>query len=197
MKTIFRNKKLLALLVTFVTLSVFAFANTAATTATVTVTNTPQFISATNSPTTYNFNATGAAHAGVLPSTTYYSNPSSQIVAPSATVVDGECAFTVTDASSVAIDCTSNMSDMTGGSDNSTNGNTGTAGATTYGSYTYISGIALASKVLLKSSASGVCISNLGASSTKLWGIMLLEQSNAWTGATPATMTLTMTFSAH
>jgi hypothetical protein len=197
MKTIFRNKKLLALLVTFVTLAVFAFANIAATTATVTVTNTPQFISATNSPTTYNFNATGAAHAGVLPSTTYYSNPSSQIVAPSATVVDGECAFTVTDASSVAIDCTSNMSDMTGGSDNSTNGNTGTAGATTYGSYTYISGIALASKVLLKSSASGVCISNLGASSTKLWGIQLNEQTNAWTGATPATMTLTMTFSAH
>ena len=169
----------------------------AATSSVVTVTNTPQFISASNLPTTYNFNATGAAHLGVLPSTTYYSNPGGQTTAPSTTVVDGECAFTVTDASSVAINCTSNMSDMTGGSDNSTNGNTGTAGATTYGSYTYISGIALASKVLLKSSASGVCISNLGASSTKLWGIQLNEQTNAWTGAVAATMTLTMTFTAY
>ena len=169
----------------------------AATTAVVTVTNTTQFLSITNNVSTYNFDATGAAHAGVLPSTTYYSNPASQIVAPSATVVDGECAFQITDASSVAIDVTFTASNMATGSDNSTNGNTGTAGATSYGAYTYVSGIALASKVECSSSGSGVGISNLGASATKYWGLQLNEQTNAWTGSTPATFTLTATASAH
>jgi hypothetical protein len=169
----------------------------AATTATITVTNTTQYLAISVSPTTYNFNATGAAHPGVLPSTTYYSNPGGQTTAPSSTVVDGECAFTATNGSSVAGDITNNMSDMTGGTDNSTNGNTGAAGATSYGSYTYISGIALASKVLLKSSASGVAISNLAAAGTKMFGIQLNEQTNAWTGATAATMTVTLTVAAH
>jgi hypothetical protein len=195
-----KNKKWLLVLLSFIlvvgTVIGLASPAMAATTAVVTVTNTTQFLSITNNLSTYNFNATGAAHAGVLPSTTYYSNPASQIVAPSATVVDGECAFQITDASSVAIDVTFTASNMTSG-DASTNGNTGTAGASSYGAYTYVSGIALTGKVVCPSSASAVGISNLGASSTKYWGLWLNEQTNAWTTVTPATFTLTATASAH
>ena len=194
------NKKWLLVLLSFMlvvgTVIGLAAPVSAATTAVVTVTNTTQFISITNNVSTYNFNATGAAHAGVLPSTTYYSNPNSQIVAPSATVVDGECAFQITDASSVAIDIVFTASNMSSG-DASTNGNTGTAGATSYGAYTYVSGIALASKVECSSSGSATGITNLGASSTKYWGLQLNEQTNAWTTVTPATFTLTATASAH
>jgi uncharacterized membrane protein YbhN (UPF0104 family) len=196
MKNLFKNKVVLLIMV-LLTIAVWVLPNIAATSATVTVTNTPQFVSISNAPSTYNFNATGAAHAGVLPSTTYYSNPLGQTTSPSATVAAGECPFTVTDASSVAVDITNNMSDMSGGSDNSTNGNTGTAGTTTYGAYTYLSGVLFSSKTVLKSSASVVAISSLSASGTQLWGIQLSEQTNAWTGATAATMTLTMTAAAH
>lgn len=199
MKGLFKRKWSLVL-ITFILVIGLAVGMTvptlAASTATVTVTNTTQFLSITNNVSTYNFNATGAAHLGVLPSTTYYSNPLGQTTAPSSTVVDGECAFDVTDASSVAVDITFTASNMSSG-DASTNGNTGTAGATSYGAYTYVSGIALASKVECSSSGSAVGISNLGASSAKYWGLQINEQTNAWTTATPATFTLLATASAH
>jgi len=197
----FLQKKWLLVLISFMlvagTIVGMVVPAMAATTATITVTNTTQYLAVTVTPTTYNFNAAGAAHPGVLINTTYYSNPGGQTTAPSATVLDAECAFTITNAGSVAEDMTVNMSDMTGGSDNSTNGNTGTAGATTYGSYTYWSGVLLSSAVLLKSSASGVGYANLAAAGTEKFGIKLLEQTGAWTGATPATMTVTITATAH
>ena len=96
----------------------------------------------------------------------------------------------------MAIDVTFTASNMSGG-DASTNGNTGTAGATSYGAYTYVSGVLFASKVLCKSSGSGVGITNLGASATKYWGLQLNEQTNAWTTVTPATFTVTATAAAH
>lgn len=167
------------------------------TTAVVTVTNTTQFISISNNVSTYNFNATGAAHLGVLPSTTYYSNPAGQTTAPASTVADGDCAFDVTDASSVAVDIVANSSDFTAGSDQSTNGNTGTAGTTTYGAYTYVSGIAYSAKVLCKSSGSGTAISNLGATASKYWGFEIHEQTSAWSGTTAGQFTITLTASAH
>ena len=200
MKSLFKRKWVLVLFTFTLVIGLvvgMTMPTLAASTATVTVTNTTQFLSITNNVSTYNFNATGVAHAGVLPSTTYYSNPTtSQVTAPSSTVVDGECAFQITDASSVAVDITFTASNMSSG-DASTNGNTGTAGATSYGAYTYVSGIALASKVECSSSGSAVGISNLGASSTKYWGLQLNEQTNAWTTATPATFTLLATASAH
>ena len=200
MKRLFNKKWLLILFSFMLVIGLvvgMSMPTLAASTASITVTNTPQFLSMTNNVSTYNFNATGAAHAGVLPSTTYYSNPGGQTTAPSSTVVDGECAFQITDASSVAIDIVFTASNFSGGSDNSTNGNTGTAGATSYGAYTYVSGIALASKVECSSSASATGISNLGASATKYWGLQINEQTGAWTGATPATYTLLATASAH
>ena len=203
MKGLFKRKWFLVL-VTFMLAICLVVGTTiptfAASTATVTVTNTTQFLSITNNVSTYNFNATGVAHAGVLPSTTYYSNPTtSQVTAPSTTVVDGECAFDVTDASSVAVNIVINAANMSGGSDNSTNGTAGTdaAGATSYGADVYVSGVLFASKVLCKSSASSTSISNLGATANKYWGLQINEQTNAWTGATPATFVVTLTASAY
>jgi len=181
-------------IIALVVLTVPAYA---ATTATITVTNTPQFLGITVAPTTYNFNATGAAHPNVMPNTTYYSNPLGQTTAPSATAVDGECAFTITNTSNVGTDLTLTWSDFAGGSDNSTNGNTGTAGATSYGAYSYFSGIALASKVLLKSAGSGVGYSNLGATTNIKFGVQYNTQTSAWTGATATTSTITITTAAH
>ena len=102
MKGLFKRKWFLVL-ITFVLVIGMVVGMTvpamAATTAVVTVTNTTQCVSISNNVSTYNFNAAGAAHAGVLINTTYYSNPGGQTTAPSAMVVDGECADVI------VIDC--------------------------------------------------------------------------------------------
>ena len=168
----------------------------AATTAVITVTNTTQYIAVSVSPSTYNLS--GISSRGVLPNTTYYSNPGGQTTAPSSTVVDGECAFTMTNSSAIACDFVFAASNFTSGSDMSTNGNTGTAGATSYGCYTYVSGVLLASKVECSSSASGTGISNMaGSGATLKWGFQMNEQTNAWTGGTAGSFTVTATASAH
>ena len=168
----------------------------AATTAVITVTNTTQYIAVTVSPTSYTLS--GISSRGVLPSTTYYTNPGGQTTAPSSTVVDGECAFTMTNSSAIACDFVFAASNFTSGSDMSTNGNTGTAGATSYGCYTYVSGVLLASKVECSSSASGTGISNMaGSGATLKWGFQMNEQTNAWTGGTAGAFTVTATASAH
>lgn len=194
MKTRNRFMAILLLMVAIVAVLVTALPASAATTAVVTVTNTPQYLAITITS-TYNFN--GISSRGVLPNTTYYSNPLGQTTAPSTTVVDGECALTITNTSSVATDLTANWSDMSGGSDNSTNGNTGTQGATTFGAYTYFSGQTIASKVLCKSSGSATAYSNLGASTNIKCGLQLNEQTNAWTAGTASTSTVTFTTAAH
>jgi hypothetical protein len=110
--------------------------------------------------------------------------------------VDGECRFDTTNGGNVAIDLTVNIPDFSGG-DASTNSNLGTNGATTFGAYTYVSGVAFASKVIAKASASSVAISNLAASANKYWGIMLTTQSNAWTSATAMTSSCTIAATIH
>ena len=197
MKSLFKRKWVLILLVATMLVAVLApMAALAATTATITVTNTPQFIAITIDHTTWTVNGlTGNSH--VLVSTAYYSNPLGDTVAPSTTVLDTECYFTLTNTANVATDITFNWSDMSAGSDNSTNGNTGTAGATSFGAYSYVSGVAIASKVLCKSSASGIAITNLGATTNKKFGFLINEQTNAWSGATGATSTITGTSVAH
>ena len=88
----------------------------AATTAVVTVTGTPAYIAITISPTTYTINSDNAGSGVMAISTTYYSNPLGGTTSPSATVVDGECDFTITNTASIATDLTGNMSDGSGGS---------------------------------------------------------------------------------
>ena len=131
--------------------------------------------------------------------TTYYSNPLGGTTSPSATVVDGECDFTITNTASIATDLTGNMSDGSGGSNPMTNVNGAAAGAASYSAYAYYSGETYSAKVLLKSSAStlGNFKSNLGATTNIKVGFQFSTQTGAWTGGTGSTYTLTITSTAH
>ena len=205
MKRFWLNKGIVRVILSLmlvVSFMMFASSNAlAATTATVTVTQQVAYIAISNSAATYTLNSdASSAHINyVQPNTTYYSNPGGVAgsgTAPSTTVVDGECEWTLTNSSTVAVDLTANMANFAGGSDNSTNGN-GTAGATAYAAWTYWSGVALASKVVCNSSGSSTAYSNLAASGTKKWGLMFGTQTNAWTGSSSATSALTVTGAIH
>ena len=64
MKNLFKNRKLLTLLIALATLGSFALSNIAATTAGITVTSTPQFLAITISPSAYNFTGTNGTGSG-------------------------------------------------------------------------------------------------------------------------------------
>jgi len=171
----------------------------AATTAVVTVTGTPAYVAITISPTTYTINSDNSGSSVMAINTTYYSNPLGGTTSPSATVVDGECDFTITNTASIATDLTGNMADGSGGSNPMTNVNGAAAGAASYSAYAYYSGETFASKVLLKSSgsATGNFKSNLGATTNIKVGFQFSTQTGAWTGGTGSTYTLTITSTAH
>ena len=171
----------------------------AVTTAVVTVTGTPAYVAITISPTTYTINSDNSGSSVMAINTTYYSNPLGGTTSPSATVVDGECDFTITNTASIATDLTGNMSDGSGGSNPMTNVNGATPGASSYSAYAYYSGETFASKVLLKSSGSTLAnfMSNLGATTNKKVGFQFSTQTGAWTGGTGSTYTLTITATAH
>ena len=199
------NKKWLLILCTFIliigaTIGLAAPA-LAATTAVVTVTGTPAYISITIAPTTYTINSDTGGNSGMNINTTYYSNPLGGTTSPSATVVDGECDFTISNTSSVAADYTGNMSDGSGGSNAMTNVNGATPGAASYAAYAYYSGETFASKVLLKSSGSALknfCATGgvTAAASLKV-GFQFATQTGAWSGGTGSTYTLTITATVH
>lgn len=160
----------------------------AATDADITVTATPAFISISNAPGTWTVGGlTGSGY--IAPDTLYYANPGGDTVAPSATVVDGECNFTITNTSTIAIDLTVNFPDHTGG-DASTNSDTGANGTTSFGAYSYFSGDSFAAKVIAKSAASDVAYASLGATTDIKWGIQYESQSNAWASGTAMSSTV-------
>jgi len=171
----------------------------AATTAVVTVTGTPAYVAITISPTTYTINSDNSGTSVMAINTTYYSNPLGGTTSPSATVVDGECDFAITNTASIPTDLTGNMSDGSGGSNPMTNVNGAAAGAASYSAYAYYSGETYSAKVLLKSSAStlGNFKSNLGATTNIKVGFQFSTQTGAWTGGTGSTYTLTITSTAH
>jgi predicted lipoprotein with Yx(FWY)xxD motif len=171
----------------------------AVTTAVVTVTGTPAYVAITISPTTYTINSDNSGSSVMAINTTHYSNPLGGTTSPSATVVDGECDFTITNTASIATDLTGNMSDGSGGSNPMTNVNGATPGASSYSAYAYYSGETFASKVLLKSSGStlGNFKSNLAATTNLKVGFQFATQTGAWTGGTGSTYTLTITSTAH
>lgn len=157
------------------------------------ITATPGFISIANTPTAWVIN--DVADAGgktIAVNTTYYSNPLGDTTSPSATVLDGECRFSVTNTSSIVTNIVVNFPDHTGG-DASTNGNTGSAGATTFGAYGYVSGELFSAKVVLQNTGSANLISSLAAATGFSWGIEYSSQTNAWTSGTSMTSTVTMT----
>jgi len=166
----------------------------AATSADVTITGTPTFIAITGTDSWTINGLTGDSKMDV--NTTYYSNPLGDTTSPSATVVDGECKFTVTNASSnVALDLTVNIGNFSGG-DAMTNSNLGTNGANSFGAYTYYSGMTYTGKVIGKTTGSAALYSDWSGSTLK-WGIELKTQSGAWTSGTAETSTATITATEH
>ncbi len=187
----------LSIVLAIMMMLVVALPASADTTASILVTNTPQFISISVAPNTWTVNGlTGSGK--VFPNTTYYANPGGDTVAPTGGgALDGECDFAITNLSNVAIDLTVTSSNMTGGSDNSANSDTGNATATAYGGTTYFTGQATADWVVCKSVGSGIGYDNLGATTNKKMGFIIKEQTNAWTGGTASTFTILITASAH
>jgi len=199
-----KHPKLMVAIVSMLTVvglvGVMASPTLAATTAVVTVTGTPAYISITIAPTTYTINSDTGGNSGMNISTTYYSNPLGGTTSPSATVVDGECEFTITNTSTtIPTDLTGNMSNGSGGSNAMTNVNGATAGAASYSAYAYYSGETFASKVLLKSSGSdnGNFKLNVAAAGTLKVGFQFSTQTGAWSGGVGSTYTLTITSTVH
>ena len=147
-------------------------------------------ISISNLPTTWTINSlTGNSH--ILTSTTYYSNPLGDTITPPATVNDSSCYFTVTNSSNVAIDLTVTFGNFSGG-DAMINGNTGSAGATTFGAYSWYSGMTYTNKVIAKDIGSAVLYSNFTGSTLK-WGAEISTRTTAWASGTDETATITIT----
>lgn len=154
----------------------------------ITVTATPEFIGIANAPGTWDINGiTGSGY--IVVDTVYWSNPLGDTTTPTATVVDGECRFTITNTSTVDIDLTVNFPDHTGG-DASANSDLGTNSATEFGAYSYFSGELLSSKVIAKSTGSDVALDALTALTNVKWGIEYESQTNAWTTGTAMTSTV-------
>lgn len=164
----------------------------------ITVTATPLYLSLVLDVNTWTIN--GITGDGIIDNdTTYYSNPLGDTTAPSATVVDGECRFQFTNSSSVAIDITINFPDFTGG-DAMENIDTGYANNDTnsFGVSGYESGDTWPDDaVIFKSAASDVFISNLAKDGTKKWGMALKTKSGAFSSRDEMSSTVTATATEH
>lgn len=163
----------------------------AATEATVTVTATPEYIAMTNAPSSWTIN--NITGTGVIQTnTTYYANPLGDTTPPSATVSDTECQFTITNTSTVVTDVFIHWGSFTGGDANMTNSDAGTNGATTYGAYSWHEGMTYASKVVCKSTGSVATEEDLAATTDLDWGVEILTRTDAWTGGSSSTASLTV-----
>lgn len=149
----------------------------------------------TNAPDTWTINGI-TGNSRISENTTYYSNPNGDTVAPNATVLDGDCRFTITNSSTTPIDLTVNFPSMAGG-DASANSDNGTNNGTHFGAYSYFSGKTLASKVIAKSSGSAVAYSNLPSLTNILWGLEYISQTNAWTSGSAMSCNVTISATAH
>lgn len=158
----------------------------------VTVTASPSYISFSSAPTTWTLN--GITGGGKIDeNTTYYANPLGDTTPPSSTVVNGECQFTWTNDSTVNIVITCNWGAFTGGDATMTNGNTGSNGATTFGAYSWYSGMTYSSKVITKSSGSDSLYTTSTPGEDKYWGAEITTRTDTWTGSGDSTATLSIT----
>ena len=168
----------------------------------VTVTATPSYLEVTNSPSTWTINDLGTGSENgkgkIQPDTVYYANPvndADDTTPPSATVVDAECNFTGDDTNStVNTDWVITWGDFSGGDANMTNSETGSNGATSYGAYSWYSGMTYSSKVIVKTTGSDNTVTNHSPGSLK-WGVEIETQTTAWSGGSSSTATLTLTVS--
>lgn len=183
-------KKILIVLLLVVSLTLVL--STTALATDITITATPSYVSFSSAPTTWTLNAeTGDSKIDV--DTIYYANPGGDTTPPSTTVVDGECKFTWANDSSVNIDITVNCGSFTGGDADMTNSGTGANGATTYGSYSWYSGMTYANKVVVKSSGSDTLYTTVTPGEDKKWGAEIETRTDSWTGSSSSTATMTIT----
>lgn len=169
----------------------------ASSTAVITVTNTPYFVGVNMTPTSWTINGL-TGDGSVSNATTYYSNPLGDTVSPTTSgVTNSQCYFNATNGMAIAVDLTVTVSNLSGGSDNSTNSNTGLAGTTSFGAETYFSGQNSSQWVICKSSGSSIGYSNLAAGGDIDFGLIISEQTNSWSGPSSASSTITITASAH
>lgn len=168
---------------------------TADTSQDVTVTATPSLIAIANAPATWTVG--GIVGTGkIVIGTEYWSNPLGDTTVPSDPVVDGECRFTITNTSSVAIDLTVNFIHFTGG-DAMQNSGTGSGGVGTFGAYSYCTGMTYSTgKVIANNSGSGVMKDALAATTDIKWGVSCDTQTDAWTSGSDMTSTVTITATA-
>lgn len=184
-KTLF----VVALVMLMVLAPVTAFAETSQE---VVVTAQWSYATISNSPGTWLLN--GITGTGLIAvDTVYYSSPLGDTTPPSATVVDGECRFTLDpDGSSVALDVYVNCGNFTGGDTNMANSNTGSNGASTYGAYSWYSGLTYANKVVMKESGSDILKNEHSYSASLLWGAEIESQTGAPAGEDGGTATMTI-----
>ena len=164
----------------------------------VTVTWTPLYLAITNDPSTWSVN--GITGPGTIEiDTVYYSNTLGDTTPPSATVADGECRFTVTcTAGATTCDLTVNASDLAGGDNNMTNSDDGSNGATSFGAYSYYSGMTFANKVIAKTTGSDELYSvGLAGGNSLKWGAQVETQTDAWAGGAASTSTITILAGEH
>ena len=183
------RKTLIAILMALALAVVPAAGVFAATSQDVEITATPAYISITNAPGTWTIN--GILGSAVIDTnTTYYSNPLGDTTSPTVGgALAGECRFTITNASTVAIDLTVVFPDHIGG-DASTNSNTGSNGATSFGAKTYFTGQTSAEWVIAQNAGSAVGYDGLAATTNIEWGLIYVSQTNAWTSGTSMTNTV-------
>ena len=186
-------KRLLISFVLAVALLMVPIAGALAATDTVTVTATPSYLGIGNAPGTWTLNGIGGGDSVIEPATTYYSNPLGDTTAPSTTVLAGECRFTITNTSSVPTYVVIDISNFAGGSDEMTNSNGGTNGATSFGAFSWYEGMTYANKVVAQTTGSDNLTDNLAANTDLKWGMEVLTQTDAWTGGTSSTATITIT----
>ena len=186
-------KRLLISFMLAVALVIVPVAGALADTDTVEVTATPSYLGISNSPGTWTLNGIIPGDDTINIATTYYSNPQGDTTAPSATVLDGECRFTITNTSSVPTYVVIDIADFTGGSDPMTNSNAGTNGAGVFGAFSWYEGMTYSSKVIAQKTGSDNLTDNLAANTDLKWGMEVLTQTDAWTGGTSSTATITIT----
>ncbi len=166
----------------------------AATDAPITVTATPSFVGIAIAQSTWTVNGiTGSGKIAV--NTTYYANPTGDTVAPTATVIAGDCYFTMTNTSTVITNITLNMPHFLSG-DAMQNIDTGYAnnGVNSFGASTYIVGATWpAGAVIAKNAASTAMKSSLAAATSLVFGIAMKTQSGAWASGTAQTSAVLVT----
>lgn len=170
----------------------------ALTSANVTVTGAPSFIAITNSPNTWTINGIDG-NGFILVDTQYYANPtgaSGDVTPPTATVIDGDCQFTVTNASStIPLDLTVNWGHFTGGDAMQNSGDKAANGANAFAAAAYCTGMTYADAPVAKVSGSSV-MKDEWTGTTLKWGLYIETQSGAWASGSVMTSTVTITATA-